>query len=199
MAEYFTAGNGGIWIQPDGPGTDLVFLGCHQIDAVDAPQGDESPFYCPNPAKPKEFIAVGSSASPPEMITFSIMERVTNVLSSLRELVCPFPVYITETSCGRRDIFENADIVWIYNARRVTNRSMANPVMLDSDDPITRTYDISALPPELETRKIAAVAVASGTVEELNDISFCGDPTCAGSCGAATALGQNGFIVSSEV
>jgi len=198
MADYYTAGNGGIWIQPDGPGTEMVFLGCHQIDSVDAPQGDETPFYCPDPSSPKTFLAVGSSAAPPEMITFSIMERVTNVLSELRELACPFPLYITETSCGRKDVFENAGIVWVYNVQRITGRNLSNPVMLESDEPITRTYDLSALPPEIELRSVLTALVASGSVEDFNDIVFCDDAQCAGSCGSAVALGQNGIIVASE-
>lgn len=198
MADYLTAGNGGIWMQPDGPGTDMVFLGCHQIDSIDEPQGDESPFYCPNPARSKDFIAVGSSSSPPDMITFSIMERVTNVLSDLRDQSCPFPVYVTETTCGRRDVFDNASLVWVFNVRKITNRSISNPVMLESDEPITRSYDVSALPPEIELRSLTAVAVTSGTVENLNDVVFCDDAQCADGCGGAVALGQNGLIVSDE-
>jgi len=195
MANYLTAGNGGIWMQPDGPGTELIYLGCHQIDSIDEPQGDETPFYCPNPAKSKDFIAVGSSSSPPDMITFTIMERVTNVLSHLRDQACPFPVYVTETVCGRKDVFENADLVWIYNVRKITGRSISNPVMMESDEPVTRSYDLSALPPETEVRAVVAVDVASGSVEDLNDITFCDDAQCADNCGAAVALGQNGLIV----
>jgi hypothetical protein len=196
--EYFTGGNGGIWIQPDGPGTEIVFLGCHQVESVDAPQGDESPFFCANPAQTKAFIAVGSSSSPPEMITFTIMERLTNALSDLRDLTCPFPVYITQTSCGRKDVFENADIVWVYNVRRITNRSIANPVQWDADDPITRSYDVSALPPETEVRAVTAVDATSGSSEDLNAVTFCDDAQCADTCGSVVALGQNGIIAASE-
>jgi hypothetical protein len=185
-------------MQPDGPGTEMVFLGCHQIDSIDAPQGDETPFYCPNPAKSKDFIAVGSSSSPPDMISFTIMERLTNALSDLREQTCPFPVYVTETTCGRKDVFENADLVWVYNVRKITSRSISNPVMMESDEAITRSYDLSALPPEIEVRAVTAVLVASGTVENLNDVVFCDDAQCADSCGGAVALGQNGLIVADE-
>ena len=198
MSEYLTAGMGGLWIQPDGPGTELVFLGCHQVEGVDSPQGDETPFYCPNPALPKDFIAVGSSSSPPEMITFSIMERLTSALSHLREQICPFPLYITMTSCGRKDVFDNADTIFAYNVRKITSRSLSNLVMLDSDDPVTRNFDVSALPPDIEMRAAVAVLVSSTSVEDLNDIVFCDDSQCADSCGSAIALGQNGFIATSE-
>lgn len=198
MADYFTAGNGAIWMQPDGPGTDMVFLGCHQIESIDAPQGDESPFYCPDPANAKSFVAVGSSSSPPDMITFTIQERLTNVLSHLREQACPFPVYVTQTSCGRKDVFENAELVLVYNVRKITSRSISNPVMMESDEPVMRSYDLSALPPEIEVRSATAVSVASGTVENLNDVVFCDDQQCADSCGSAVALGQNGIIVADE-
>jgi len=198
MAEYLTAGMGGIWMQPDGAGTELVYLGCHQIEGIDSPQGDESPFYCPDPAQSKSFLAVGSTSSPPDMISFTIMERLTNALSYLREQVCPFPVYVTETSCGRRDVFENADIVWVYNVRRITNRSIANPVMMESDEPITRSYDVSALPPETEIRAVVAALVPGVEGEDLNDITFCDDAQCADACGSVIALGQNGLIALSE-
>jgi hypothetical protein len=196
--EYLTGGMGGIWVQPDGPGTEIIFLGCHGIDSIDAPQGDESPFFCADPASPKSFVAAGSSSSPPDMITFTIMERLTNALSELRGLTCPFPVYVTETLCGRKDVFENAAMMWVYNVRKITGRSISNPVQWDADDPIERSYDVSALPPEVEMREIAAVLDASGTSENLNDVTFCDDRQCADSCGSAVALGQNGIIVADE-
>lgn len=198
MAEYFTAGQGGIWMQPDGPGTEMVFLGCHQIDSVDAPEGDETPIFCPNPAKTKDWIAVGSSASPPDMISFTIEERMTNALSYLREQSCPFTVYITLTTCGRRNLFENADTVLVYNVQRITGRTLSNPVMLESDEGIMRSYDLSALPPEIEVREVAAVTIASGTSEDLNSVTFCDDEQCADTCGSAVALGQNGLVAASE-
>ena len=34
------AGEGAIWVQPDGPNTELMYLGCHELGDIEEPLGD---------------------------------------------------------------------------------------------------------------------------------------------------------------
>jgi len=52
MAYHFLAGNGSLWIQPDGPNTQPQFLGCHKLGDVEQAQGDVTLLYCKDPAPP---------------------------------------------------------------------------------------------------------------------------------------------------
>lgn len=191
----FTAGEGAIWMQPSGPGTDLTFLGCHQIESIDEPLGDYTPLFCPDNTRTKAWRAVGETASPPGAVTATITEDVTDALSYLREAYCPFPVYVNMVKCGRKDVFENADKTFILDVRKVTNRSISNPVMMESDERVQQSFDLAANPPLIEVRGVVASLVGTTEDDELRDIVFYSDLKCASGCGSAEALGEKGFIV----
>lgn len=195
MTEHrFTAGEGAIWMQPDGPGTDLKFLGCHQIESIDEPLGDYTPLFCPDNSRSKAWKTVGQTASPPGAVTATITEDVTNALSNLREASCPFPVYVNLVSCGRRDVFENASKTFILDVQRVTNRSISNPVMMESDERIQQSFDLAAAPPLIEVRDVTSTSVVTSETDIANDIYFYSELKCADTCGAAQKLGQKGII-----
>lgn len=190
----FTAGEGAIWMQPDGPGTDLTFLGCHQIESIDEPLGDYTPLFCPDNSRSKAWKTVGQTASPPGAVTATITEDVTSTLSYLRESACPFPVYVNMVSCGRRDVFENAVKTFILDVQRVTNRSIANPVMMESDERVQQSFDLAGAPPLIEVREVTTASVVTAETDIANDIFFYSELKCADTCGEAQKLGQKGII-----
>jgi len=191
----FTAGNGALWVQPKGPGTALVFLGCHDVPSIDEPLGDYTPLFCPNPAKPKDFIEVGETFAPAAAVTMQIVEDVTGALSYLREQKCPMPIYLNVVTCGRRDVFGNAELTMIVDARKITNRSTSNLAMRESDERMERTYDIAGAPPVTEVRTVTAVVPAITATEQLEDIAFLSDEQCAGSCGSYEGSCESGIVV----
>ena len=144
---HFTGGQGSIWIQPDGPSTDVVFLGCHEVESLDEPLGDYTPFFCPDPSGPKKWVTAGETSGPPDSVSTQIMEDITDVLSVLERQKCPFPLYINKICNGRRDVFNNWLKTFILDVRRITNRSFSNMSLKEGDERSEATYDISAAPP----------------------------------------------------
>ena len=41
MADFFTAAMGAVWIQPDGPNTEVQYLGCHDVAGIVLAKGAE--------------------------------------------------------------------------------------------------------------------------------------------------------------
>jgi hypothetical protein len=154
---HFTGGQGAIWIQPDGPATDMVFLGCHEIASLEEPLGDYTPFFCPNPEKPKDWISSGEIFAPPEAVTAQILEDVTGALSYLEMQKCPFPLYINMVCSGRKDVFTNYERTFILDTRRITNRSYENVALRDTDERTSVTHSVSAAPPLIKVVKLSAV------------------------------------------
>ena len=155
--KHFTAGNGALWIQPDGPGTDMVFLGCHDVASIEEPLGDYTPFFCPDPSQPKRFVKAGESNAPPEATTTQIVEDVVGSLSVLEDIECPFGLYINMLSCGRKDVFTNYQKTYIVDVQKVTNRSYANMAMRESDERAEITHDLSGSPGIIKIIDVAAL------------------------------------------
>lgn len=145
--KHFTGGEGSIWIQPDGPATSMTFLGCHEVASIDEPLGDYTPFFCPDPSRPNAWVTAGETTSPPDAVTASILEDVTDALSTLERQKCPFALYINMFACGRRDVFTNYRRTFIFDVQRLTNRSYDNVALRDSNERTTVTHDVSAAPP----------------------------------------------------
>lgn len=151
---HFTGGQGAIWMQPDGPATDMVFLGCHEVSSIEEPLGDYNPFFCPDPSQPKSFVPSGETFAPPEAVTTSIMEDVLGTLSYLEKQKCPFPLYINMVCGGRKDIFTNYERTFILDTRKITSRSYENIAMRETDDRASATHNISAAPPLIKVVKV---------------------------------------------
>ena len=148
MAEiHFTGGQGAIFMQPEGPATSMVFLGCHEIASIEEPLGDYTPFFCPDPSKPKTWVTSGETFAPPEAVTTQVMEDVTDSLSYLEKQKCPFALYINMVCNGRKDVFGNYEKTFLIDVRKITNRSYENLALRDSDERAGVTHDLSgALP-----------------------------------------------------
>ena len=157
---HFTGGQGAIWIQPDGPATNMTFLGCHEISSLEEPLGDYNPFFCPDPTQPKRFVTSGETFAPPSAVTAQIVEDVTGSLSYLEKQLCPFPVYINMVCGGRKDVFTNYERTFILDTRKITNRSYENVALRDTDERTSVTHDISAAPPLVKVVKITALRQA---------------------------------------
>ena len=157
--KHFTGGEASIWIQPDGPGTDMVFLGCHEVASIDEPLGDYTPFFCPDPSKPNAWIEAGQTTSPPDAVTVSILEDVTDALSELEKQKCPFGLFINMFACGRRDVFSNYRRTFILDVRKLTNRTYDNVALRDTNERTTATHDVSAAPPLIRVVDVTAITL----------------------------------------
>jgi len=195
MSESFLAGQGALWVQPDGPNTDPEYLGCHELGDVDAPEGDVTLLYCPDPSGPNKFKVKGSYQGAPGPVTFSIETVVTKVGDYLEKLKCPVPIYLNFIECGRKDNFLSAARTEIFLRSRRTSRGLTKGAARTPD-----SQDESLIPTDWSAEEwltvFPVVGARKSTVESnaLNAIHFCNDEACADDCGAAQAICDTGYI-----
>lgn len=195
MSTPFTGGQGAIFVQVNGPNTQPVWLGCHQMGDVERPRGDVEPIYCPDPAAPNTYQTKGAIQGAAGSTTFSIETDVTDELDYLENLNCPIPVYVNMVKASRMDLFTNADRTFILPGSRITSEGLSGLTARTPDDNArsTQSYDFSA---ESLFRFIALELSKQTTTEteNLNDISFCNSASCRTDEDPAQLSCQTGFI-----
>lgn len=186
MSDFYLAGQGAIWVQPDGPNTEPKYLGCHSLLSIDVPKGDVTLYYCPDPSAPNKFKVDGSSQSAPGPVTFDIEMKIGKTADWLEKVKCPVPVYVLMNTCGRKDnfAFERAYALpaTYITSENPTNLSARTP---DNQDEALDTFSMAS---EDLYKGFEMVGQQKATTEtqDLNDIASCSDDGCAGDCGAAS-------------
>ncbi len=179
MATTFTAGNGALWAQIDGPNTLPVYLGCHQLGDIEEPQGDVELIYCPDPSAPNRFKVVGSVQGAAGSVTTSVTTDVTDELDYLERVLCPFPIYVHMVKAGRKDVFTNFDRTFILTGARVTSKGLTALAARTPDDNSRseQSFDLSGE----ELLRFVVLTLSQQTivnVDAVNNIAFCNDQAC---------------------
>ena len=183
MADFYLAGEGALWIQPDGANTEPKYLGCHQLASYDAPKGDVTLYYCPDPSAPNKWKVDSSSQGEAGAVTFDIELKIGKTADWLEKVRCPVPVHVLMNKCGRKDnfVFERA---FSLPATYITNESGANLVARnpESQDESLLTFSMAS---EDLFKGFEMIGQRKGVTETeaLNDIASCSDFACAGDCG----------------
>lgn len=199
QGDYFDANMGVLWVQPDGPNTQPQYLGCHDLGDVSEPQGDIAQRYCPNPDGPGSWDVVLVTQGPPDRITTTVTTYVGKTADWLEKQICPIPVYVHQSMCGKKNIFLSYDRGELYQYARFASKGRTNLVMREGVDASEQTFDLSAdsysnglfgkyyplkLTPQVTTE-----------ANTLYDIAFCNALTCLGPCGPAKGICTDGYIV----
>jgi photosystem II stability/assembly factor-like uncharacterized protein len=194
--KYFVAGEGALWIQPDGPNTKPQFLGCHELGDVTIPKGTLNLMYCPDPSKPKAYKVVGSYRSAPGAITTSIEVLMSKVADYLERVDCPVPIFIHKVECGRKDVFAAYQRSVVLVDAEVTSRGLSGMVSRDPDaeGESMQNFDIEAQD-YFDAFGLSIERQSTTETEALNDIHFCGDEICEGDCGEAQSICELGYAV----
>lgn len=179
MATHFTAGMGALWAQIDGPNTQPVYLGCHQLGDIEEPQGDVELIYCPDESGPNRFKVVGSVQGAAGSVTTSITTDVTDDLDELERAKCPFPIYVHMVKSGRKDVFTNFDRTFILSNARITSKGLTALAARTPDDNSRseQSYDLSGE----QLMRFMVLDLATQTVSEvnaINDVTFCNEQAC---------------------
>jgi photosystem II stability/assembly factor-like uncharacterized protein len=196
MAHHFTSGEGALWVQRDGPNTIPVYLGCHQLNDVDKPEGDVELIFCPDPSGPNRFETVGSLQGAAGAITSSVVTDITDEIDELERAKCPFTLFVHLSERGRRDVFSNFDRTYVYTNVRITNRGKSNLTARTPEDNARseQTFDISA-EAELTLKEPSINRQTQADIGNFNDITFCNDEACRTDRDPATSVCQTGFAV----
>jgi len=113
---------------------------------------------------------------------------------------CPMPIYVHQTSCGRRDSFLNFERGTSFQYGSIASITESNLMMRTAIDEATQAFDLSGDVIERYYQpRVEATATAAET-EGLNDVIFVDSLVCApGACGPAGPGGMHGFMVADSV
>lgn len=200
MTQPLKAGQGALWIQPDGPNTQPRYLGCHSLDSFTIPFGDVEPTYCPDPARAGAFLVTGmiqGAAGLPSTSIEEVVDKVATYIERASRSGCPMSLFAHKITCQRRDMFSGYDRSMVFGNARITQRAGAGWMARgpDAEGETTQSYDISAMS-AFDVFQLASARVSGyiGT-ENINDISFCNERKCADDCGPAEAVCDLGVAV----
>lgn len=191
---HFTGGQGAIWAQPDGPNTAPVYLGCHDMGDIDAPEGDITILYCKSPVGPNEYRPVGQLKGAAGATTFSITADVTDSVDPLERIKCPATIFVNMIETGRMDVFTNWSRQFVLFNASITSRGVSGLAARtqDNNDRAEMTFDFSA---EAMLRVFNFTLSRQSITESqaITDLAFCNEARCATSEKAAQAVCELGF------
>ena len=120
--KVYDSGNGSLFVQPNGPGTLLYWLGCHTIDDLEAPMGEIQ--LVPNFTADRTWEVIGQKKSPPELVTTSITGMTKKTRDWLEKLRCSgiAALYVLESSCSRKEYPANYERAKILQRINITPR-----------------------------------------------------------------------------
>lgn len=196
MSEKFKAGDGSIWAQPYGPNTKPYYLGCHGMGDITRSRGDVTLTRCPDPAQSGKFKVSGSYIGEPSVPTTSIENVVASTADWLEKIDCPFNLFVHKTLCSRRDLFTNYDRSFVLRNAIITGDTYSNLLVREPADNAESmgnadlSFEELINVFELDSARQSIVADAN-----LLAIAFCNSEVCAGSCGPAELICEDGWAV----
>lgn len=196
MPHYFVSGEGALWIQRQGPNTQPLYLGCHQLGDVDEPEGDIELIYCKDRSGPSRFKVVASVQGAAGAITSTVTTSLTDEIDELERAKCAFTLFANMVQSGRPDVFSNFDRTFVFNDVRITSRGLTGLTARTPDDNVRSdmTFDISA--EELLRLKLPTISRQSiSETSNINDMSFCNDERCRTELNVAQEVCEVGFAV----
>ena len=117
FAEVLDNDMGAIFIQPDGPNGDTYWLGCHDMGDDSGQSRDTLRTFCPDPSgRGRHMVALrtqGQRAEGTFDITFPV-GKTADWLEVLDRRNCTVPVYVQQSECGERNVFNNYDRGIVY-------------------------------------------------------------------------------------
>ena len=193
MAMSYTSSKWGLWIQPDGPNTTMRYLGCHTLDDVSEPGGGIKDIIRCFKADGTGWTVKGSTRNPPEMMTTTITTLIESTADWLERVLdgvnCPFPIYVNGKTCPPYDVFAGADRWYALEQAEIGPRGLTGLAHREEDNVSEQSFEINAWPPLLRGRDVDVDRLGMATfTDNINDITSCSTPRCAGDCGPAVSL-----------
>lgn len=183
MPDYLNAGMGAVWVQPDGPNSEPLFLGCHDVADIVQPQGDITQRYCPSAVGPNQWNPGPRSKGPPGDVTTTLTTYVAVTRDYLQDVACPAAVHVHQSKCGRVNVFNNYDSGSLLYDADIISKTKTNTSMRETAEATEQSFDLSAPPPLSEYVKLQVTRQVTAETELLNDIAMMGTDQCWGFCG----------------
>lgn len=170
MSDALTTKNGAIFIQPDGPNTEVHYLSCFSSDDVTEPGNDIELLRCFDAVG--TWKVVGKKVSPPDPVTTTLTGLTFSTRSWLERVRGEFGLYLMQRSDGRADDFSNFVRAVILADATIGEKTRTNLVHREEDNESERAFAISAWPPVLEAVGVGIQRLASAELNQLNSIAM---------------------------
>lgn len=205
-SRQYGSNEGSIFVQPEGPNTKPLYLGCHDIGDLDEPLGDPALWQCKDPNLVGQWetsrVVVGS----PGLVTTSITTDVRKVADYMETLPNNSPIYINLMPENvKPDVFDSYDRAFaarfLATNRKRSNLAMGRATDSGTNERAEQVIDLSGAPPVYTFFDLAGASLRISTTETLalNNIVFC-DAACSegfiaadAGVAAANVLGIPGY------
>ena len=191
---YTAKKNGSLFIQPDGPNTDVYYLGCYDLDEIEETKGDITLLQCFD--ENGNYVTRGYTESAPEPISVSLGTWIGKRAEYLEQVVCPAALYAQLRCDGRADLFDNWERGFALDLAKITGRTLTDLVRRNEEgDGAMISFSAQALPPIHDYFALQGNRVSVSELGALNNIVFFSDLSCpGGGCGTPTTKCQYGVI-----
>lgn len=193
MSDSLNASMGSLFIQFT-PGKKPEYVGgCVDVDALTEPRADRTPIICRdvngNP------VSKGSVKGTPAAPTTSITALEFPEQSAL-DLIgdCDLNLYLMSDPCAKLGILQSYVRGRIMQGAGLTSRAEENIIKREANDATTLKLDFTGRINILRVRPLTVTRQDISETTDLLAVAFCNTARCAGDCGDAQELGEDGFV-----
>jgi photosystem II stability/assembly factor-like uncharacterized protein len=193
MSDSLNASMGSLFIQFT-PGKKPEYVGgCVDVDALTEPKADRTPIICRDVNG--NAVSKGSIKGTPGAPTTSLTALEFPEQSAL-DLVgdCDLNLYLMSDPCAKLGLIQSYARGRILQGAGLTSRAEENIVKREGNDATTLKLDFTGRIPVLRVRPLTLTRQDIAETTDLLAIAFCNTARCAGDCGDAQDLGEDGFI-----
>lgn len=181
---------GALFVQLNGPNSEPVYIGCHDLDDFEEKEGGIAELYrC---ILNGQYTTVGFSEEPPEPIPLSLSTYIGPVREYL-EKITRGALYILLRDTGVPDLFTNWHRAFVVDIAKRSGKSRTGLAKRDTDAAAMLTVTLQALPPIMDLSQFKVMRQTTGETQALNDLSFLQDKQPWTAPGGAKFGGRNGF------
>ena len=170
----YTAGDGALWVFPEGPNHAPGYVGCTDADDITEPKGDIELIRCFG--ADGNYQVVGNKLSPPDAVTTSLTSLTFRTRSLLEKIRCEYGLMFLQRDGGRADLFCNHQRALILSGVRNTEKSYGNVLKREDDAEGTRGFSISANPPVIDVVEVEGHRKTNTEDDNFNDVAMLKDP-----------------------
>lgn len=185
-------GHGNVDVQVGGPGNNWDYLSaCAMMSGPTVPRGGTEIRWCQDPLKANGFKISSQFRTAPDQVSADLMTKLGKI-DYLDKLNCPFSLRARFADCGEREDPSNySPIMLSYCNTQLQEHSYDDLVIGDPGDQdeilVTAPWQANY---EYRIKKIASPSrigtAATLGDQAINDIEYCDEESCGGSCGART-------------
>jgi len=188
--------NGAVFIQPGGPNTKPILVGCLDLGDIAEPGGKITLVQC---IRNGQWETLGYTKAQPDPVTVNLGTLFGSDASYLETVQCPATLFVQLRDCGKADVFENYIRSLILQVASFSNKTYTNLVKRAEDASAMLTVDAEALPPVVRAFALTARRTAMAETAQLNDIAICDNSRCNGPCGGTINNGDYAIVVSTTL